>query len=471
MIFLYEPIDERRLFDMSSRLLTEVKQANDMRVDESFQDNNAVSSASATSHSLLRSSSAMATSASRTLASAVSSRLRKDPVEKHQKNLRTSNADADVRAGAEPITPEKSITITRTARTLDLAGAFCFVILRFLSSTLSVIEVVLVAYHPTGRVLHAQIAILSFSMCVWLIDVISSLCCCTLGSDVPLLQKVRDTIDLPCALDFVLMLFGWGFLFKYPGVAALRCFRIFRVIGYVADESWSKHVGGGTESMNTHVRGDPNGVDSASSDIVEKGYKFISIRFLARLWCQHLNKIWQEFCTGRSHGFLVIVGLIFFLTYIFAIIFWKDKGYVMTSDGQSCSSLSTCYLTLLRLIFCDSIGFNYLTALAQEDVSSYDDPYGSYSEYTYNSSIIRSYQRNGEGLGFAVLLVLYFVTCSAVLLNGIIGIMGDTFLPDANESFGDSVGNSRGSMRGGGGPVTKEGEKAGAVVLCGSPPF
>lgn len=71
---------------------------------------------------------------------------------------------------------------------------------------------------------------------------------------------------------------------------------------------------------------------------------------------------------------------------------------MVTPDGQTCDTLSHCYLTLFRLAMYDGVGFDFLQYTADKD----------------------------PGLG--VLLFLYIIITAVILCNGLIGIFGSCFV-------------------------------------------
>ena len=56
-----------------------------------------------------------------------------------------------------------------------------------------------------------------------------------------------------------------------------------------------------------------------------------------------------------------MLGLFFYVTYIFAVVMWQTTGSIVTTpEGDSCETLKSCFMTLLRLAFYDGTGFDYL---------------------------------------------------------------------------------------------------------------
>ena len=82
-----------------------------------------------------------------------------------------------------------------------------------------------------------------------------------------------------------------------------------------------------------------------------------------------------------------------------AVVFYNQYPNLITPEGDSCGSLSNCYVTLMRLTLYDGTGLDYFSALTEEP---------------------------GSG-GYVVLLVLFMLFNAIILINGMIGIFGSTF--------------------------------------------
>ena len=80
---------------------------------------------------------------------------------------------------------------------------------------------------------------------------------------------------------------------------------------------------------------------------------------------KHLEGIGSEISTSRSKGGLVLLAIYFYVTYIFAAIFYiEDRDRIVTPNDTNpttgnntlCGTLTGCYLTMLRLTLYDGTG-------------------------------------------------------------------------------------------------------------------
>eukprot|EP01033_Poteriospumella_lacustris_P001569 gene1569-1138_t len=117
----------------------------------------------------------------------------------------------------------------------------------------------------------------------------------------------------------------------------------------------------------------------------------------------YLERIGRELFSGNSLGGLVIVAIFFFISYLFAVIFWVEKSDLLIEGskyGNDCTTLNNCFITILRLGFLDTNGFDYLQGIM-----------------------------NSGARGYAFLLLLYVVVAALILLNGLIGVFSRVFVP------------------------------------------
>ncbi len=173
-------------------------------------------------------------------------------------------------------------------------------------------------------------------------------------------------------IDVAGLIFGWAFIFQNPGIAALRCLRVFRFFWY-------------SEFYRA-----------------KKGTMLYPVTFFAHVVVQYLEKVGEElFTTSKSKGGVVVLGFFFFLAYIMAVAVWiytAPFALMAPEGGNECDTLLHCFLIMLRLTFFDGSGFDFVLSVMDF----------------------------GDG-GLAVLLILYMCLSAFVLLNGLIGIFGSAF--------------------------------------------
>ena len=157
---------------------------------------------------------------------------------------------------------------------------------------------------------------------------------------------------------------GWAFIFSAPGLAALRCFRVFRLL-------WIFDLYFGSGSLNILFFGD----------------------FLGRnceLCLRYFKRLGAELASSESRGAIVILVVFFYVTYILAVVLWNEKPsftyydpvehnnatadpYALSIDSH-CITLRACFVNLLRLSFYDGDGFDLLAAILYSGSSSLPSP-------------------------------------------------------------------------------------------------
>jgi len=207
---------------------------------------------------------------------------------------------------------------------------------------------------------------------------------------------------------FELFLIGWGWVCLETGVrglGALRCLRVFRLLSYyelLANEKDGK-----------------------------KRKKPIEVVFLIMRRCAtYLRKIGNELFTAASKGGTLLLGIFLYLTYLWAVIFWRDKEYLVTPERETCSSLVACFYTMMRLAFYDGTGLDFLEAVAEEQMV-YNVTGGN--NVTYTVSEDKPYSQS-----YSILLILYMIISAVILLNGLIGIFSNIFQEDEHAT-GDEI--------------------------------
>ena len=195
-----------------------------------------------------------------------------------------------------------------------------------------------------------------------------------------LVDKCRKVLDPPVVLEMCLLLWGWCTIFSSLGLSALRCFRVFRLLWY-------------SQLLDK--------VSSAPSN--KETFNAFNPRAF-QLCLTYIQKLGREIFTQSSRGGVVVLSLFFYTTYLFAVVYHGEQNDIETPEGYSCGTLSSCFMTLLRLSFYDGNGFDYMSAMLLSD------------------------QRHNRG--YAALLIFYMLITSIMLLNGLIGIFGSAFIED-----------------------------------------
>ena len=87
---------------------------------------------------------------------------------------------------------------------------------------------------------------------------------------------------------------------------------------------------------------------------------------LASGFDRYLTAIAYEFFTAKSKGGVVLLAIYFYVTFVFAMLFWIDEGALVTPPSQDidpttgnntlCGSLAGCALVLTRLTLYDGTG-------------------------------------------------------------------------------------------------------------------
>ena len=316
-----------------------------------------------------------------------------------------------------------------------------FVVFLVITCALTLVEPILVGF-PTdmnhNAIYNAQIAVLAASTLMFFIGLIALVQYYpeddndnnsnNENNKPSLFEKFSDMFDGEVLFELICLTFGWVFLFTYPGIAALRCFRVFRLMWYF--ELYEEEL--------------PEDYNPAK-------YPF-SPMFAAHQCLEYLEKLAVEALTAKSRGALVVLGMFFYVTYITSIVFWTDKSYLQTPEsgfenGYTCTTLPICFITLMRLALYDGNGLDYLTAVAQEDQTVYqlgnEVVNGTYYNHTlgtweysyYNETVKQSHvHHKGGAKGYATVLVMYMILTAVILLNGLIGIFGEAFVSDTNDS-------------------------------------
>jgi len=265
---------------------------------------------------------------------------------------------------------------------LELANHHWFKIFIILSIALSITETVLIAFPST---LTAQRIILGVSTLLFLVGYIATIVVMPNGTT---LRKRASAALLPEVwIEVIALILGWVLIYADSSMAPIRCFRVFRFVWY-SEFYRAKH-----------------------------GSPFYVITFFCHLVLQYLEKLGKElFTTTNSKGGVVVLGFFFFMAYVMGVILWLKTGNMAIPSPEGgttglvseCDTLLHCFLIMLRLTFFDGSGFDFVKSLM--DVGS---------------------------SGLVVLLIIYMCISALVLLNGLIGIFGGTFVAATEDDDDD----------------------------------
>jgi len=213
-------------------------------------------------------------------------------------------------------------------------------------------------------------------------------------------QQISNLFTGNVIFECFLITWGWVCIETgVPGLGALRCLRVFRLLSYY-------------ELLV------PQKVDKKKDkNVVEV------ILLILRKCAMYLRKLGNEVFTAASKGGTLIIGIFFYLTYLYAVVFWVDKGYLVTPEGETCRALHTCFYTIMRIAFYDGTGLDFLTTVAEERTFNVTGADGN-TTYTVTQG---GSKMSGS---YSVLLIIYMIVSAMILLNGLIGIFSNTFQAD-----------------------------------------
>ncbi len=188
-------------------------------------------------------------------------------------------------------------------------------------------------------------------------------------------------------IELFFLIIGWSLIYNNTPIAGFRIFRILRYVWY------SEYY---------------------ISDRTKPIYFFIL--FYSHLVLQYIENIRKELFTTKSKGAMVVFALLFFVSYIFAIIYYQiSYDWILLSSGlpNSCDSIQHCFITMIRISIYDGTGIDY---------------------------IVTVFDKGHTMLG--IILFLYMIISAMILLNGLIGIFGSAFESVSQEQFSDIESNT-----------------------------
>ena len=175
-----------------------------------------------------------------------------------------------------------------------------------LTVVLGLAEPFLVAFNPKGLDFQLQIWVLGGSTFLFFVYVI----CVALYvemSNISFTEKLLSNFSNDTLFDFIGLLWGWVFIFQSPGIAALRVLRVFRLL-------WHYKI--------------------VSAPAEESAGSYVGFKQLCNSFQDYLEKISVEFFSSRSRGGIVVIFLYFFLTFLFAVVFWNEEKFLVTDEGK-----------------------------------------------------------------------------------------------------------------------------------------
>lgn len=212
-------------------------------------------------------------------------------------------------------------------------------------------------------------------------------------------------------LEFICLAGGWSVIFIWPGIAALRCFRVFRLLWcviYVPPLAVHFRIRIDTvgillfylmtyrfyevqvfKSSVEHVLGPLIG-----RSFVSRGFKVLkfAIKSLTALG----NELFR--LTTETRGALLLIMVLVYSAFVIGMALWIETE----SSSEFCGNIGECTFTLMRLTFFDGDGFDFAFFLTRD-----------------------------HRIMFMVVMV-YMCLTSFGILNGLVGIFG-TAIATASE--------------------------------------
>ena len=267
-----------------------------------------------------------------------------------------------------------------------------------ISTVAAFAEPLIIGLEPLGQGKKIQVIVLAISTALYLILLVTTFLYVKKSSSA--VARIRCLFDAEVMFETICLLIGWVFILSRPGIAALRCFRIFRMLWFF-------------ELVEHAEEKDPT---------YKPEEHFVSVSKVCHICVKYLEAIGCELLTAKSKGGIVLVIFYFYITYVFAVIFWMEETNLVTpvdtnpttGNNTLCDTLTGCYITMLRLTLYDGTGFDFL------------------------GEVIAS--RSG---GMSTLLMLYMCFSAMILLNGLIGVFGTAFeIGEDEDEEGDEEGGS-----------------------------
>lgn len=185
-------------------------------------------------------------------------------------------------------------------------------------------------------------------------------------------------VDKECLFELTCYIIGIVyFSLTQSGLAALRVFRVYRYLDYF-------------NYFQVEVE----------NDVPKENLPF-SLTIAAQRCGFYMEQLYYEFFTQKSLGGMLVMAIFFFNAYVMAVIMFNQRSYLTLSSDfvtQPCYNINMCFVTMFRLVVYDGTGLDFLSALLEE---------------------------KSDGLVF--MLFVYMIFNAIILINGMIGIFGNTF--------------------------------------------
>ena len=275
-----------------------------------------------------------------------------------------------------------------------------------INTILAITEPILVSYPSLGWHFALQIIVLAVSTLFYMFGIF------LLGRLIQNADKTKVNIYLVALFqpayfsEGLLFLIGWAFIFKAPGLAAVRCFRVFSFF-------WAIELFRSSDEFHQKYLTNNGSNETKFSNLL----KNVRIKFftICRQTSVYIRKLYAELFTPDSRGGLVLLLITFYTSYVIAAVLWRDRSVFEhyydptgltngTAGDWHCVTLRSCWINVVRLTFYDGNGFDLL------------------------SSILYS----GKWHLF-LLLLIYMCFTGIVLLNGLLGIFSYAFEGGASE--------------------------------------
>ena len=217
------------------------------------------------------------------------------------------------------------------------------------SSILALSEPWLVGYPAAGGYHDIQIFVLALSTVFYFFGIICMTRLVESTRNMGMKGYFYTILQSPVMFEGVCLLVGWIFIFPRPGLASIRCFRVFRLL-WIIDMYY----------------GDYNRKNSQMLFFVNV------IGKNCQLCLRYFKCLGEELTSSNSRGAIVVLIVFFYVTYIVAVIFWIDRGTFefydpiansnatanpnRLSTDSYCITLRSCFITLLRLSYYDGNG-------------------------------------------------------------------------------------------------------------------
>ena len=233
------------------------------------------------------------------------------------------------------------------------AAQFSFHLFFACSSILALFEPFLVGFPAVGGYHHVQVIVLAMSTALYFFGIVCMTRLVETNRNMGLRGYICTMLQSPVMFEGVCLLIGWAFIFTRPGLASIRCFRVFRLL-WIIDMYYDEKPIKGSRMLSF-------------IDVIGKN---------CQLCLRYFKCLGEELTSSKSRGAIVVLIVFFYVTYIVAVIFWIDRGIFefydpiansnattdpdhLSSDSY-CVTLRSCFVTLLRLSYYDGNGFQVI---------------------------------------------------------------------------------------------------------------